>query len=478
MKHWISLLTLPTTLGIVLLVAAPRPVRGQDEEAKPQPAGRSVPALNGVIANGEEDQSLDALQPDMAPLTGVQTPTLGVPGLRHSYWVPGLQYGNTIQSQPLGQGNSSDWYVNNFFAGNVSLLDAWSHSQLALNATAGGTYSTSSEQDNGFFSQMGLSQTFQWERWQLQFFDQFSYLPQSSFGFGAGTGLGIPGAGGPLVPPQPGLSGNYVPNQTIFTSVGPRYSNTFAPQAVYAVSPRGSINFAGVYGILRFINPGNIDSNEVTGNIGYNYLLTTKDSIGVAERYSRFAYISNPQVIGDNVISVVYGRKITGRLALQLYGGPDFSTFTVPVGNKSSRVSGSGGTTLTYRFSRSSLSVNYNHGLTGGSGTLVGSNTDQIQSSLGFAISRVWRGNVNFGFSRNQTLVGSQSPVASSYDSWFAGVALSRPLGHSVNLSFAYSAEIQTSNMASCSSGSCKTNSSQNQISVNFQWVTRPLVLR
>jgi hypothetical protein len=478
MKRWISPLALPTTLGIILLVVSPNSVWGQDEGGKPLPAGRSLPVLNGAITNGEEDQSLDTLQPDMAPLTGVQTPTLGVPGVRHSYWVPGLQYGNMIQSQPFGQGNPSDWYVNNFFAGNVSLLEAWSRSQLALNATAGGTYSTSSDQGNGFFGQLGLSQTFEWAKWQLQFFDQFAYLPQSSFGFGAGTGLGIPGAGGPLVPPQPGLGGNYVPNQSIFASVGPRYSNAFAPQAVYAVSPRGSINFAGVYGILRFVNPGNIDSNEVTGNLGYNYLLTTKDTIGVVERYSRFAYIGNPQVIGDNVISLAYGRKMTGRLALQLYGGPDFATFAVPVANKSSRLSASGGANLTYQFSRSTLGVNYNHGLTGGSGTLVGANTDQIQANLGFGISRVWRSSVNFGFSRNESLAGSQSQTGSTYDSWYAGGALSRPLGHNVILSFAYSAQVQTSSMASCSSGNCSTNHNQNQISINFQWFTRPLVLR
>ena len=192
MRRWINAVTLPTTLGMILTVASSNPVRGQDEEAKPLPAARSLPALNGAIANGEEDQSLDTLQPDKAPLTGVQTPTLGVPGIRHSYWVPGLQYGNMIQSHPFGQVNSTDWYANNFFAGNVSVLEAWSRSQLALNATAGGTYSTSSEQGNGFFSQLGLSQTFEWKKWQLQFFDQFAYLPQSSFGFGGGTGLGIP----------------------------------------------------------------------------------------------------------------------------------------------------------------------------------------------------------------------------------------------------------------------------------------------
>ena len=478
MKRWIRPLALPSALGIVLLVASPNPLRGQDEEPKPLPAARSLPSFNGGVANSEDDESLDNLRPDTAPLTGIQTPTLGVPGIRHSYWVPGLQYGNTVQSQPFGQGNSSSWYTSNFFAGNVSVFDAWSRSQLALNATAGGSYSTNSAQNGGLFSQLGLSQTFQWERWQLQLFDQFGYLPQSSFGFGGGTGLGVPGVGGPLVPPQPGLGGNYVPNQSIFAALGPRYSNTFAPQAVFAVSPRGSINFAGVYGILRFVDAGNIDSNEASGNIGYNYVLTTKDSIGVSERYSRFAYIGNPQVIGDNVVSVAYGRKMSGRLALQLYGGPDFSTFAVPVGSKSSRVSASGGATLTYQFSRSSLSVNYNHGLTGGSGTLVGANTDQIQGNLGFGISRVWRGSVNFGFSRNQTIAGSQSQAASTYESWFAGGALSRPLGHNANLSFAYTAQIQTSNTAFCSTGSCTTNSNQNQISINLQWFTRPLVLR
>ena len=42
------------------------------------------------------------------------------------------------------------------------------------------------------------SQTFQWNRWAVQILDQFSYLPQSDFGFGGGTNLGFPGVGGSI----------------------------------------------------------------------------------------------------------------------------------------------------------------------------------------------------------------------------------------------------------------------------------------
>jgi hypothetical protein len=165
--------------------------------------------------------------------------------------MPGFQYGNFVRSGALNQLTSSGWNTTSYVAGNLSLLEAWNRSQLSVNYSGGGSFSTDKSQGNDYYHQLGLIQAFNWKRWQLSFIDQFSYLPQTQFGFGAGTNLVTPGVGGPLGPSLPGLQTNYQPNQSVFTSLGPRYSNSITTQVIYAVSPRGSVTLSGSYGILR-----------------------------------------------------------------------------------------------------------------------------------------------------------------------------------------------------------------------------------
>src|SRR5271165_3578222 len=118
-------------------------------DAKPKPAARSYPIP--IVDAGDQDENgvldkANGLQPDMTPLTGVQNATLGSPEMRHSYWVPGFQYASTIQSGGYNQANSSGWFVNNYLIGNISLLKAWRRSQLAVNYSVGGFFSTNSTQ--------------------------------------------------------------------------------------------------------------------------------------------------------------------------------------------------------------------------------------------------------------------------------------------------------------------------------------------
>ena len=185
----------------------------------------------------------------------MQNATLGSPEVRHSYWIPGAQYATTIQSGGYGSSNSSGWFVSNYLIGNVSLLKAWNRSQLVVNYSGGGFFSSSSALGSGAYQQLALAQSFQWNRWNVQLLDQFSYLPQSAFGFGIGTGLAIPGAGG-SAPVIPGIGNNYSPNQTIFASTGPRYSNVATIQVTYALSARGSVTASGTYANSSLCRPG------------------------------------------------------------------------------------------------------------------------------------------------------------------------------------------------------------------------------
>lgn len=458
------------------------PLRAQQEnEQKPQPAARALlplPDLNVDQQNdGEQDQAQN-LQPDNGPLTGVQAPTLGSPKMRHSYWTPGFQYSNTIRSSPINPSANAGWVSTNYVAGVFSLFQDWRSSLLTVNYSGGGYFSRDSSQNNGQFQQLAFGYSIDARRWQLLFMEQFAYLPESSFGFGASTGLSYPGIGGPLGPPVPGLQGAYVPNQSNFASVGPRYNSSSAVQLTYEVSARTSITFAGVYGLLRFVNPGNIESNDPAFNAGYNYAVSRKDTIGVSDRFSVYQYLGIPQAIGDHNAQFNYGRKITGRMALQLAAGPEITTYRVPISNKSQRNSVSGNATLTYAFRRGGVSLNYSHGINGGGGVVAGSSGDQVGASAHRQLTRTWQGNLNFSYAQNAGL-NNQSGVSSpTYNSWYAGGGLSSPLGRDADFSIAYQAQNQSASLSTCSGPGCITSYLVHQITLSFQWHTRPFVLR
>jgi len=453
------------------------PIRAQDQEPAPKPAARAYSVFTDPVNqdDAKADQSVSGIAPDTRPLTGIQYFTLGTPQSRHSYWVPGFQYASTIVSSPLNGSPSSGWYANNYFVGDLSLLDQWSQSQLSLNYSGGGFVSTDKATGNGSYQQFGATHTSNWGRWQLQFMDQFSYLPETQFGFGGATNLGVPGVGGSLAPTPPGLVGSVAPNQTIFSSVGPRYSNAFATQSTYAFTRRTSITMAGSYGILRFVDSGNVNSDNLVGNVGFNYVLTAADSIGVFYRFSSYHYSGNPEAIGDHTVNFAYGRKISGRLALQLSGGPEITTFRVPIGTQTHRISGSGSAALTYAIPRGGLSLRYSHGIGGGSGVLIGSDSDQVTLGWDYQVSRMWRATASFGFARNANLASGILQNSQSYDSWFITAGLTRPLGPSTNFSLGYTALIQR--LGACPAGTCTASYTQHEISLGFRWNTRPFVI-
>jgi len=309
--------------------------------------------------------------------------------------------------------------------------------------------------------------------------DQFSQLPQSGFGFGVGTSLGVPGVGGSLGATIPGVGNSYLPNQTIFAGEGPRYSNTVVLQATYQLTQRSSITASGSYGILHYVNPGNIDTDSAFGGLGYNYMLTHKDTIGLIYQFSSFHFPGSPQAYGSQVVSAAYSRKITGRLAFSLYGGPQFTSVRIPVGSTSSTVSGYASAFLNYAFERGGISATYLHGLSGGSGLLTGSILDQVNFEGTRQISRVWSGNVTMGYAHNRTVISSTASAGNpSYNSLFVGGGIGRPFGRNFSFSVGYAAYYGNYGIG-CSGPGCGTssNSTSQTVTVNVQWHPRPFVL-
>jgi hypothetical protein len=449
------------------------------EESPPKPAGSVAPALGGYNDQdtAEEQQTGTNLTPDTLPLTGAQIPDIGTPEMRHSYWVPGFQYTNLVRSSTLNEPAIGNWNTTSYVLGNMSLLQSWSHAQLALNYSGGGSFSSDASQGNSYIQQLGMVQAFAGARWKLSLIDQFSYLPQAYFGFAAATNLATPGIGGPLEPSLPNLQINYLPSQTIFSSFGPRYSNAAIAQFSYAISRRGTVTFSGSYGILRFVQAGNIDSNDAIFSAGYSYAVSQRDTLGLVYRFTGYRYLGNllPS-INDQVAQLAYGRKITGKLALQLFAGPEITDFRTPFSSSTRKISGSGGANLTYALERTRVMVSYNRAVSGGSGVLTGSTADQVETGISHQISRVWRGDVSFGFVRNTSLgLIGPSQLSPTYDVWYVAAGLNRPLGRNATLNFGYSAYLENANQSVCTG--CGNSYLQHQIFVGFQWHAPPFVI-
>ncbi|HXT26117.1 MAG TPA: hypothetical protein VN749_14975 [Candidatus Eisenbacteria bacterium] len=452
----------------------------QDQQSSepPKPPAKTYGPL-GVDNQQEQNQSPDTYQPDTRPLTGFQQTTVGAPPERHSYWVPGVSYNNVIQSNGSLGGGQDSWSSTSYLNGNVSLLENWSRSQLQVSYSGGGYFSTDDGIGNGWFQQLGATQTFNWRRLQLVLLDEFGYLPQSQFGFGAGTGLSTPGVGGSLGGGPTGIGAGYSPGQSIFSAVGPRYFNTAGVQTTYQLSRRSSVTIGGLYSLLRFTEPGNIESDQYVGNVGYNYQITRSNTIGLQYRFSAFHYINDPQAIGDHIIQVAFGRKITRRLALTLSGGPEITNFRIaqtPTAD-TQHVAGSGGASLNYLVEKGSLTASYFHGITAGSGVFLGATTDQLTGSATRKVSRVWSGEIHAGYARNRSAETTQGVSSTDYDSFFGGVSAARPLGRNAMFNVSYTAFVERTELSGCT-GSCSSSFTTNQISVGVSWHARPFVLR
>jgi hypothetical protein len=284
--------------------------------------------------------------------------------------------------------------------------------------------------------------------------------------------------GGPLAPPVVGSA--LTVNQSILTAEGPRYSNSFILQGTYLLTRRQSVTVAGYAGLLNFTQVQNVNSKYYLGSVGYNYALTKEDSIGISYRFGSYHFPGQAQAYGDTAVGVSYQRKVTQRMALQIFAGPEFISYRVPINGQSKQTSAVVNASLTYSFKQGSITASYIHGLSSGSGVLVGGGLDLLTIGGNRRINRLWTASASFGFARNSALNGGVGPTVGfpSYNNYFINVGANRPLGRRMDLALAYTAYIETTGSAAgCTGTACAANYTQHSITMFVNWHARPFVL-
>jgi hypothetical protein len=469
--------------------------QGQDQTQQQTPSPQEptqptapIPAyhspLAGAADNGEDTDN--EVTPDTSALTGVQNLSLGTSATR-SFWQPHIDVFTTINSnQAENAGGSTSWGESTSVAGGVDLHHRSGNSDLTFSYLGGDSFSNSSSVSNGVVQGLNFAERLSFRRSVLSFFDQLSYLPQSSFGFNGLGAVPLPGSG------STGVGSPFTLGQSILTGQGQSLGNSLATEVDALLTARSSLTFAGGYSLLHYFDNDSLNYGTVNVRAGYNYQMDRKNIIGLAYTFSEFNYSNFDQSIVSHTAQVSYGRRVTGRLAFQIGAGPQISFLHMPITNGTGSSSGggtgstSGGPTtlvswalnanVQYALRRNAFALAYIHGVGEGSGVLAGSVTDQVNGSFTRKMSRTFSSGLTGGYSRNSGLaITASTPSNQTYDYWYGGGNFSYPIGRTLGLTLSYQLQYQTSNASFCIGPKCGTSVFSNMISLGVGWHQRPL---
>jgi hypothetical protein len=461
----------------------------QNQPVQPIPASRDPilrRAVGGVAGEtiDESDVTPQEMVPDNRSLVGAQVFSLGAPKLTHSYWVPFVNVTSSFDSNPVTSSANTNpgWVYWTSPSLGVDLHRISGNSDLTLNYLLIESISNASGVGHTTAQQLGLSERFTLHRSVITAIDQFAEIPNSAFGYG--------GFGGNFSTiASTGLQSGFAANQSILTGSGEQISNTALLQVDTYLAPRTSLTFVGSYGLLDYVKDSLLNNNQESFQAGYNHIINRKDSIGVFYLFDGFRYSHIAQSINSHSLQFSYGRRVTGKLAFQISGGPAVAFSKLPI-TTSSLVSTTTtatsarqiywdlGTTLTYGLRRTALSLSYNHFVTGGSGVLSGALTDNFTGTASRQIRRNVSGSLTFGYSRNQGLAASTiagvSGANQTYNYWFADASVNRTFGRAINASVGYHVQSQSTGTVSCSTGTCPASVTENLIYLELGWRPRP----
>jgi hypothetical protein len=439
------------------------------------------------------------------PLSGLDAPTAEPAFGGRSYLVPGLQVSESVDSNAASAANNNSHTSEITRAlGSVDMQKIWRQYQFGLDYIAGGDFYAGARiaTNHGRATQvhtLAANQRILWRTGQLAIRDSFDYLPEGTFGFssyggaggfgsaigggvtgvGAGTGVGSGLAGG-----SAGGVG------TSFGSIGyqPRIDNSSVIDVVQGLSPRSTVTLAGGYSFTNYLDTiptlPLVNSQQITGQVGFNRILNRKDQVGVQYAYQDFHF---PRVgsgtVQTHTWNALYGHRISGKLNLTVAGGPQLIVLNSPLGT-TKKLTANGSLTFAYSVSAlTSVQVVYQRYVSPGSGFYAGANTDAARLSLGHLFGRHWTTTTDVGYSHNSSVQSASvlppsGLTSHSYQFWYAGTSLQRRLGQ--QFSFFVSYQFNDMGLSQCTTGPtsvCSGTSTRHTGQVGINWHPKPIRL-
>ena len=476
-RHMVCALVLLTAVGMAW---------GQDSSGQDPNSQQSTPP---PAAFGQEGSPV--VINDNPPISGLDQPSLE-PNIQPRSMLLGGVEGSESLDTNIGSDATPAIHSVTRGLGGLTMQRLWNRYQLAA-AYVGGV---------GYYNQSGLGlrqihelqaqQTMLWKTGQFAIRDSFSYLPEGTFGYGSyggagGFQLGLGGIGEGMGIIGSAFGGHYGmlgSNQLGTLGEAPHITNVVVADVVESLTPRSSVTAAGSYGLVHFTDNNSqnlINSRQYGGQAGYNYSISAKDQIAITGGFMGFEF---PGVVGaDNVhtevVQLMYGHRISGRMDLVMGAGPQWTRISDPLSGTNTRLTGSGQFTLRYRFRKTSLAASYQRYDTSGSGFFAGGQSDIARLSLTRPFGRRYTAQADMGFARTKRLQSVDLGVnADSFDYAFAGFAVRRQFGYNWGAFLAYQWNDQILDKSFCTAGvPCNRISVRHVLTIGVDWHFHPIRL-
>jgi len=483
---------------------------GQDSSPQQPAAGSTPDSSPQQPAPAYGPQSSAPSIAENPPISGLDMPNLEPHAAPLSYLQAGAHLSESVSSNlqnALGGSNTST--ISNGL-GSLQLQRLWSNYDLSLDYLGGVGYYNVNGVGLKQIEELGENQKITWKRGELSIRDAFSYQPEGTFGSAYGS---VATTGAALS--QAGFSGG-----TGLGALGqvPRIMNLAVLDVVETLTPKSSITLTGGYAFVHFLenepNTGNsfIGSSEVSGEVGYDRLLGPHDQGALVYGYQGFQF-STGVTFHSQVIQLMWGHRITGRLDFLIGAGPQFtqlnhlptavtnptSADTIPPCGLSDgtlecptndfRLGVAGRASLRYRFPKVSLDLTYDHYLTSGSGFFAGAESDVARLSATRPLGRIWTAFSDIGYSHNSRVEPLTCPAGSAtascpgvsanvYQYGFAGVGVRRNFGRNFKAYASYQFNELAFDSSYCgSTGACSRISQRHVGTIGLDWTPRPIRL-
>ncbi len=470
-------------ISLVLFVVPVLPAWAQDQGTPGQAGqtGTSQAPTSGV--SGQETQPVEENQtpaetPDSRSFQSTEEFSPGHVSAMRSYFLPSLSISEMMDTNyGVGPGHGQ-FETTSTVVGRLTFGKFTKHTNISADYYGGEAIYTHRGIPNSTMHQFGITGSYTGRRWSFTLDDRATYLPEAGFGYGGfgfsgGLGMSLGGASGSNLGD---VSSVFNPTGALLTGRGNRILNTSVAQAQYAFSARSSISMAGSYSILHFRSPGFTNSTSQTFFTGYSHALNARDYIGINYGFSRYQLQSSVPAFRTQFFQFSYGHRISGRLAMQLGGGPLIQQFTSPISGPATQTSWMATSSLQARARRAGLGLSYSHFTTAGGGVLSGATTDTVRANLGLPLSRKWQFSVGPGLAHNrslpQTTVGT---VKSTYNSFYGNASLSRSLGRYTSVFLTYNYQAQRSSTTPCLSTNCEAFIGRHMVGFGFDFHPKQL---
>jgi len=495
----------------VLAAALCGAVWAQDSGADPGQAAATK--QEPVAAYGQPNASPVS---DNPPLSGIDQPTLEPHSAPLSYLQAGATASESADSNvENGLGGGSFRSVSRGI-GSLTLQRLWSHYDLGLQYEGGAGYYNLRGIGWKLLQQLDAQQKISWKRGQLAFRDSFSYLPEGNFGsaYGSLGSLGISSLGSTSF-------GSFVGGTSLGTlGIVPRITNVSLVDMNESLTPRSTVTAAAGYALTHFYGSDPLsgiqylNNRQLSGQVGYNHLISAHSQLALVYGYQGFDFDSVGTSFHTNVVEVMFGHRISGRMDFMIGAGPQFTNIGLPCsfidileGNPHCQTDSSGNISgqkpdfrvgvaamsrFRYHFTKTMLEASFQRVETSGSGFFAGAQSDIARLKVERPLTRVWSGFSDLGYVRNSRLQpltaqqqgtcgGANQPAcpglnANIYNYGFVGVGVHRTFGHDFHGFASYQFnELSFDNSYCAANLPCQRIGHRHVISLGLDWTPRPI---